>query len=246
MKSNGIQNFLSSDFSGESNLEISNSEASFGKSGENEELIFNSMEIPPEIIDIREATTRLKIDRQFYFFTLHIFMNNAVKLINNIKIFIEGKHFEEARDFLHTLRGSTGNLAITNLNKASIRLNSAIKENKTDKETLTPLINDLENAFKQLFDFIQSANLPLTERYPVQEKQISFDAETFESKLSQLIHLLETYNYNSVQEATILISQLSAFFSPGQLEEFMENVNCLKFDNALIQLSSIKLLLKIL
>lgn len=104
-------------------------------------------------IDVKAALERLQVSVEIYKKSLASFAESYADIIAKIKKTLTENNITEARDLLHTLRGSAVNIGAGQVETTAEKLGDAVKAGKKD---LKPFIHDLETALNIVLDAIHT------------------------------------------------------------------------------------------
>lgn len=192
-----------------------------------------------KVLDIEEALTRLKIDREFYFFTLNIMLKNVDALIEELKKIISSGIFDKAGDLLHNLYGSAINFSANELGITVEKLYLILKNDPINQDILLQLIQNIENAYFRLINYVKVEIKAISTNSQSSLDNISINKTNIEFHLSNLSQLIKNSNYESLYEMNKLLPELSSHIPNEILEEFKNNVYLFNFDEAYEQLNAI-------
>ncbi|OCQ95040.1 hypothetical protein BCD67_02880 [Oscillatoriales cyanobacterium USR001] len=106
-----------------------------------------------EGIDTASGMKRIGGNRQSYLKVLQQFRSSQGQALEEIQEAIEGLDYETARQKIHRVRGTAGNLGADRLFQAATPLEQAVKEGQI--ETLAPLMEAFRTEFQQVMKALQ-------------------------------------------------------------------------------------------
>jgi len=106
------------------------------------------------IFDIPSALERTGGDYSFLKELIDLYIEEFSINLNQLKKAIAQKNFPEIQEIGHSLKGSSGNLSLSSLQKVSYEVEKAGKEKDITKSEESTLL--LENEFKRLKGFLET------------------------------------------------------------------------------------------
>ena len=106
-----------------------------------------------KILNKNSLQDRLMGDKELISEVLKVFLEDAPQQIENIKISIQNKDTEKARDAAHSLKGAAGNIGAEKLQNKSRDLEYACRDKSL--ALINPLISDVEELFNEVKNEIQ-------------------------------------------------------------------------------------------
>lgn len=140
-------------------------------------------------IDVESGLNRVKLDLPAYITRLAAFVRTHAGTAGRIKEAIDRNDTQNARDLLHTLRGSAANHDAKTLLEVAAALHEAIKQGKPN---LAPMVLELEHTLHQLTEAIHKAEKRLddTGRRTTTPPPPPIDRAEWEHRLATLAALL--------------------------------------------------------
>jgi two-component system sensor histidine kinase/response regulator len=129
-------------------------------------------------LDIPAALKRLAGNKKLFYRLLGDFVKTNSSISAQIRDTIKKQDFGKARMFVHTLKGTAGNLGATQVHSISVALEEAIKRN--DPDSTEKEIQHLEVELKTVFGSVKSllsqeasvSSVPVKERSPMDLSKI--------------------------------------------------------------------------
>jgi CheY-like chemotaxis protein len=116
--------------------------------------------------DLTDGLKRLQGNKRLYRKLLLNFATDYCEAVNDIRIALDAKDFEQTHSLVHNLKGLAGNLAATDLQAAAVNLEKLVKGVKKKTPSARKLnlkLVELENALDQALKSAQSLGAPAEE-----------------------------------------------------------------------------------
>ena len=118
----------------------------------------STIELPDELpgIDIKAGLMRFMGNKKLYIELFSNFIREHQNCTEKIKNFLNAKNIEQARNYLHSIKGTAGNLSATSFHKSAASLESSIK--KSSGMPGKTLLAEFESAFletRESFKIVQ-------------------------------------------------------------------------------------------
>ncbi len=167
-----------------------------------------------EFININDGLRRVANNKKLYLKLLRDFKKNYLNFIENLSNMVKRKNIEESVRAAHTLKGVSGNIGATDLQKSAERMEFLLK------------LNNMENFSTSLEELNLKLNMVLKSLELIAEKEEItktnevdlFDKEKFLEILKESIELLKDDDFDASAKINDLMS------IPG-IGLFIENLN---------------------
>jgi two-component system sensor histidine kinase/response regulator len=191
-------------------------------------------------IDVPAALKRLMGNRRLFDKLLHDFAVNNADLIVKIRSEIDRGDFEAAQHLVHTLKGTAGNLSMTEVFTISQGLETSLRQDHG--QSAMSNLKDLEKALRQLLDSLASRT---PEGQPAGLKTTGdtgtspVDKAALKQLLQELDEQLSKNNLNALKTFDSLKHKLEASGSGQQIEQLEDRLSRLDFRKAREQLPEV-------
>ncbi|MBV5321778.1 MAG: response regulator [Sulfuricurvum sp.] len=166
--------------------------------------------------DYNEALNRLGGKNELLIKIADSFKSDTQQLIDNLGNAIKNNHIEEIKRYVHTIKGSSGNISALQLRSLSEKAEHIVKDNKLD--LLEMMYPEFENEFKKVIDQFE---LYFSDIHEEKKSKKKIDPLTFAIEIQLLkkklnageridtnkVDIFTEYSNNAVSEKMILLKQ---------------------------------------
>ncbi len=189
-------------------------------------------------IDLHWGLQRVGGNQILFLKLLNDFNIKYADCMQQLTVFLAENNISEAQRLVHTLNGVAGNIGARKLQVSACNIEESIRQNKVNKEHLTPLIADFSQQAKKIF-----TELPEIIRYwqdntkvqdPQQQEGIVY-SEDLPELLQQLHHYLIDGDSNASSSIEALKKSLtSELYSENEslIEQIEQQINDYEYDAA--------------
>ncbi len=110
-------------------------------------------------IDVSSALERIGGDEAFLYDLITIYTEDFSEKFTKLQRAVESEDFEQIRELGHNLKGSSANLSLVHLQKASYEIEESGKEKNIKKAQESLFLLDQE--FRRLQDYLSQKNLSI-------------------------------------------------------------------------------------
>lgn len=105
-------------------------------------------------IDVDAVSKELRIRPEVYLRIVISFVSTLTEKMKLLESAVDQNDYEQIRVILHEIKGTAGNLRLTNISEKEDVMHRAIKEGVKDKDKLLQYYDDLNNESEKLCKYI--------------------------------------------------------------------------------------------
>jgi len=177
-------------------------------------------------IDINQGTARFGGKREKYFMSLAKFAEELPESFESFESFASDEKHEESCQYIHMLKGVSGNLAVNNIYDITVRLETRLKSKLLDKDTYVKWSESCANVKSMLVAVLPGKK---------EDKPLEAGTEKeFSLILTGLGDALERYASSECDQYTSQLKNKSfAFVSADDLRNLLIHIDNFDYDPAL-------------
>jgi PAS domain S-box-containing protein len=190
-------------------------------------------------IDIRAGLSSVNGDRKLYLKLLHNFRTRYGSVIEEIRTEIEQGNLSVAQRLAHTIKGVSGTIGANDLSERSFQLESALKNNDSDRmpELLHGLANEIARVMVALDTLFRRRIPELHEEEPGSEEVIGRPHEILDKgRLKELLDRLSVLINERDSDVIKLAGEIKKYLGTSGINDIfikLENeLNSFKFEDA--------------
>ncbi len=195
-------------------------------------------------IEINELLSRLRNDRHLVLQLLTDFIDKQQPLLTQVTENIKNGDLTVAKEIIHGMKGTSGNLCLQDIYPLCISLEQAFFDGET--QISLDLLQQLSQAFSQLRDFVEKFKSILecdANATTIKTPQTCIN----DNGLQHLVANLEQLIIKKDLQATIVVKELTSILTHTDYEyditQLILHLNLLNYENALISIQNIAQLL---
>ncbi|MBD3266095.1 response regulator, partial [bacterium] len=187
-------------------------------------------------LDIQNGVERMGGSAKAYLKLLEKFQSNSANAVKEIRETLADKDMHTAERLAHTLKGVSGNIGARELQEASLRLETALKE--IPEDTNEALLGDVESKLHVVMQSIDSLLAEKAERGEGEKREFDLAA------IQPLLRKLKEYLEDDDTEAADCVESLRGHLAGEPAEEVLNriagHVGGYEFEEALDLLSQLE------
>jgi len=188
-----------------------------------------------EGIDVKAGLGRVGGNKKLYRKLLQKFSKGHAQVVEDITRALAEDDMELAERTAHTLKGVSGNIGATDLHKAAVALDDALK--KEDTEGLNPVLERVSSALHIVLGSIQGV-VSQDEKERADAEGV-MDTEKIAELMGTLKDLLEDYDAKAVDVLDQLQEHISGVKVEQILKKLSSQISSYDYDDALATLDSL-------
>jgi two-component system sensor histidine kinase/response regulator len=214
------------------NIEKPLKETLEGKNITLEEKIEGSKE-KVEILDFDETLIKLGNKQDFYYSLLKRYNDSYSNLVNEFSDMRKNKQYDEAKRFIHSIKGVTGNIGAMKLNKFIVQFEEQYES--YDDESLNENLATLSALNEELLNIITGFIAPKD----VEEKQLNYKFD-FNEALAKLLEDLQKARAKEIKESmNYLVTNSKDMIFMTEVSEIKKLVDRYRFKEAKVMVEEL-------
>jgi CheY-like chemotaxis protein len=214
------------------NIEKPLKETLEGKNITLEEKIESSKE-KVEILDFDETLIKLGNKQDFYYSLLKRYNDSYSNLVNEFSDMRKNKQYDEAKRFIHSIKGVTGNIGAMKLNKFIVKFEQQYES--YDDESLNENLATLSALNEELLNIITGFIAPKD----VEEKQLNYKFD-FNEALAKLLEDLQKARAKEIKESmNYLVTNSKDMSFMTEISEIKKLVDRYRFKEAKVMIEEL-------
>ncbi|MCX6153132.1 MAG: response regulator [Candidatus Kapabacteria bacterium] len=183
-----------------------------------------------EFINIYEGIRRVANNKKLYLKLLRDFKKNYSQFIESLSKMVKRKNIEESVRAAHTLKGVSGNIGATDLQKSAERMEHLLKSDHY-METFGSALDELNLKLNAVLKSLEAISEKDETLAPVED--IKFDKDFFIKLLNESIELLEDDDFDASSKINELITIPGIGIYIENLNKISSKIQKYEFDEAL-------------
>lgn len=177
-----------------------------------------------EILDIEDGLNRFVNNEKLYKKSLKEFLNEIVNSCYKIDNYFSTDNINELRDYLHTLKGLSGNLSAKKFAKVATRFHDAMKYDKEYKKIYHDFKKELEILEVEINNYLDEV-----ESFKTLISSDDYNGEVLNEQLQELLKLTKSFSTQSLKYFESISEQ---FQNNSFLAEIEEDISNYRFNDA--------------